>query len=118
MNLDGKFDENDRGLTGKKIYVLTSPVSFSCGNLVPNILKHSNKVTLMGRTSGGGACCVLPMSTAYGSAFNLSGPMCLSFTKNGAFYDIESGAEPEIALMHPASFYDRAGLTEYINTIR
>jgi C-terminal processing protease CtpA/Prc len=118
MNLDGKFDENDRGLTEKRLFCLTTPNSFSCGNLVPCVFKNSQKVTLMGRTSGGGSCVVLPLGTVYGSIFQISGPQRLAFTKNGSFYDIDQGAEPDFPLMFPESFYDRAALTEYINSIR
>ena len=118
MNLDGKFDEADRGLLSKKRFALITPVSFSCGNLVPSVFKNSNEVTLIGRTSGGGSCVVLPLSTAYGTHFRISGPNRLAFTKNGSFYDIDQGAEPDISLMFPESFYDREALTEYINTIK
>ena len=117
-NLDGRFDEGDLGLTEKNIVCLISPCSFSCGNLVPSVLKSSNRVTLMGRTSGGGSCVVLPMSTADGSSFQISGFLRLSFIKNGSFYDIDQGTEPDYPLMRPAAFYDREALTEYINTLK
>lgn len=118
VNLDRKYDEKDRGFLNKKIFCLISPVSFSCGNLVPNVFKNSNQVTLIGRTSGGGSCVVLPMTTAYGTYFQLSGPMRLAFIKNGSFYDIDRGADPDCQLMFPESFYDRKNLTNYINNIR
>ena len=89
INLDGEFDEGDFGLTEKKLFCLISPVSFSSGNLVPNILKNSHDVTLIGQTSGGGSCVVLPMTTAYGTYFLLSGPSRLAYTRNGSFYDID-----------------------------
>ena len=66
MNLDRVFDERDT-IADKNIYCLISPVSFSCGNLVPNVFKQSGKVTLMGRTSGGGSCVVQNLSTAWGT---------------------------------------------------
>ena len=116
-NLDGRFDEEDLGLTEKNIICLTSPNSFSCGNLVPCALKSSNRATLMGRTSGGGSCVVLPLSTADGAAFQISGFLRLAFIKNGSFYDIDQGTEPDYPLMRPAAFYDREALTEYINTL-
>ena len=118
VNLDGKFDKKDRGLTEKKLFCLTSSNSFSCGNFVPCVFKNSEKVTLIGKTSGGGSCVVLPLTTAYGSSFNISGPSRLAFTKNGSFYDIDRGAEPDFSLAFPESFYDRKALTETINEIR
>ena len=81
LNLDGKFDENDKGLTGMNLFCLISPSSFSCGNLVPCVFKNSNDVTLIGRTSAGGSCVILPLTTAYGSFFMTSGPHRLAFMK-------------------------------------
>ncbi len=118
VNLDGKFDENDLGLVGKKRFCLTTINSFSCGNFVPCVFKNSNAVTLIGRTSGGGSCVVLPLTTAYGTLFRISGPSRLAFTKNGSFYDIDQGAEPDFTLAFPESFYDREALNETLNDLK
>ena len=64
-NRDRKFDDSDT-VKDKNLFCLISPVSFSCGNLVPCMFKESGKVTLIGRTSGGGACNVLPSCSAWG----------------------------------------------------
>ena len=61
---------------------------------------------------------VLPLSTADGVSFQISGFLRLAFIKNGSFYDIDQGAEPDYPLMRPASFYDREALTAYINTMK
>ena len=82
-----------------------------------SVFKNSEQVTLLGRTSGGGSCVVLPMSTAYGSLFRISGPNRLAFTKNGSFYDIDQGAEPDCTLAFPETLYDREALTDYINNL-
>ena len=113
-NLDRQFNSMDE-VDDKDIYCLISPLSFSCGNLVPAVFKNSQKVTLLGRTSGGGSCTVQPMSTAWGSMFQISGPGRMSFFKNGSFYNIDQGVEPDIYLSHLSSFYDRETLTKYIN---
>ena len=94
INLDGVFDDKD-SVSDRNLYCLISPVSFSCGNLVPAALKSSQTVTLLGRTSGGGSCVVQPLSTAYGTSFQISGRLRLSFLKNGSFYDIDQGADPD-----------------------
>ena len=52
VNLDGVFNSKDT-IASKNLYCITSPVSFSCGNLVPALLKESGKVTMLGDTSGG-----------------------------------------------------------------
>ena len=48
VNLDREFDEKDT-VADKNLFCLISPVSFSCGNLVPAALKSSQKVTLVGQ---------------------------------------------------------------------
>ena len=118
INLDGVIDEKDKGLLDKNLFCLESPVTFSCGNLVTCAFKQSNRVMLIGRSSGGGACNVYAISTADGSYFQFSGLQQLSFLKNGSFYDIDRGAEPDYPLMKRASFYDRQALTEFINSVR
>ena len=117
LNLDHQYGQEDQGLTTKNVYCLTSPVSFSCGNLVPCVFKNSNQVTIIGRTSGGGSCVVLPMSTACGSGFQISGFTRLAFIKNGAFYDIDQGAVPDFTISKYMFIYDRERLTEYIDSL-
>lgn len=115
-NLDHKFDENDT-VADKNLYCLIGPYSFSCGNLVPNLFKSSNQVTLLGQTSGGGSCSVLPMSTAYGTSFQISSPNRMSYLKNGSYYDTDLGIEPDCYIVKPDNFYDREALTDYINQL-
>ena len=114
VNLDHSFDEHDT-VADKHLYCLISPVSFSCGNLVPAALKSSQKVTLIGRTSGGGSCIVQPATTAYGSVFQFSAPQRMSFMKNGSFYDIDQGVEPDFYIDNIANLYNRQALTDFIN---
>ena len=115
-NRDREFDERDT-VEDKNLFVLTSPFSFSCGNLVPCALKDSGKVTVLGRTSGGGSCVVLDISSAWGTSFQISGTQRLSFIKNGAYYDIDRGADPDFVITSPEKFYDREALTDYINSL-
>ncbi|MBQ3719025.1 MAG: hypothetical protein II893_06520, partial [Methanomicrobium sp.] len=61
------------------------------------------------------SCAVQPLSTAAGTQFQVSGHKRLSFIKNGAFYDIDRGAEPDIYIKDPYFIYDRKALTNYIN---
>ena len=39
----------------------------------------------------------------------------MSFPKNGAFYNIDQGVEPDIYIDKIASFYNRPALTDFIN---
>ena len=114
INMDGVFDEEDC-IADRNLCCLISPVSFSCGNLVPAALKSSQNVTLLGRTSGGGSCAVQPLSTAYGTLFQISGRLRLSFLKNGSFYDIDQGVDPDYYIDDISHYYDRAALTDFIN---
>ncbi|MBO5640114.1 MAG: S41 family peptidase [Oscillospiraceae bacterium] len=114
VNLDHEYDEKDT-VADKNLYCLVSPVSFSCGNLVPAALKASQKVTLIGRTTGGGSCVVQPMSTAYGTLFQISAALRMSFLKNGSFYDIDQGVDPDYYVDHIENLYNRTAMTEFIN---
>src|SRR5574344_9898 len=116
-NFDHTFDSKD-DVTSKQLYCLTSPASFSCGNLVPAVLKESNIVTMLGQTSGGGACSVFPSTLADGSSFQISGYRKLCTLKNGSYYSIDRGVTPDYKLVYPSDFYDRAELTKYINTLK
>ena len=115
-NRDGKFRDDETLANGQlNLYCLISPVSFSCGNLVPNEFKIDPHVTLIGKTSGGGSCSVMPLSTAGGALFQISGYRRMSAFKNGSFYDIDRGAEPDVYIDRIAEYYDRESLTERIN---
>lgn len=116
-NRDHKFDENDT-LKGKRLFCLVSPCSFSCGNLVPSLFRESEKVTLLGKTSGGGACVVQFLSSAWGTNFRISGPQRLCYMKNGSYYDIDQGARPDHSIEDPNFYYDRANLVTYINNLK
>ena len=116
-NLDHVFDEKDT-VSDLNLYCLISPVSFSCGNLVPCMLKASGKVVLVGRQTGGGSCVVHPVTTASGSFFQISGYKHISSMKNGSFYDADQGVEPDVVLTRVESFYDREALTELLNSLK
>lgn len=116
INLDHVCDREDtlagRGLN---LYCLISPQSFSCGNLVPWCFKEDGSVTLLGKVSGGGACLVQPMNTAWGTSYQISGSSRLAFVKNGSYYDVDRGVEPDHIIDSYDHFFDRAALTEYIH---
>ncbi len=116
VNLDGKFDERDT-VSDKNLYCLISPESFSCGNLLPWVFKTSGRVTLIGDTSGGGACAVKTMTTMWGTSYRTSGPKRISFVKNGSYYDVDRGIDPDIHLTRKWSYYDREALTRLIQRL-
>jgi C-terminal processing protease CtpA/Prc len=117
VNMDGIFDEND-SIADKNIYCLISPVSFSCGNLVPALLQASGNATIIGKTSSGGGCAVSQGVTADGTIFCISSAYQISTVKNGTYYSVDKGINPDIVLTKDESFYDREGLTEFINGLK
>lgn len=117
VNLDGVFDAKD-SISDKNLYCIVSPVSFSCGNLVPALLKESGKVTIIGDTSGGGTCVVQFSSAADGSIFTISGSKRFSVVANGAYYTVDRGVEPHVHLGKFESYFNREALTDFINNLK
>ena len=115
-NRDRAFDASDT-VSDKNLFCLCSPSSFSSANLVTCMFKESGMVTLLGRTSGGGACIAENISSAWGTSFRISGPHRISFIKNGSLYDVDRGADPDFVLTTPEKYYDRQALTDYINSL-
>lgn len=117
VNLDHQLDDSDT-ITHLNLFCLTSPHAFSCGNLVPWAFKADGRVTLIGKVTGGGACALIPMTTAWGTTFTISSPMLISFVKNGAYYSVDQGAEPDFFIRDFDKFYDRNALTEIIHGLQ
>ena len=95
-NFDGVFDEADKDVHyDLNFAVLTSGMSFSCGNLFPSILKTAG-VPVMGTTSGGGACAIQAMCTADGFCFQISSFRARLNTLGGE--NIDSGITPDLPI--------------------
>jgi len=95
-NFNGVFDEADKDVHyDLNFAVLTSGMSFSCGNLFPSILKDAG-VPVMGTTSGGGACAIQAMCTADGFCFQISSFRARLNTLGGE--NIDAGVTPDIPI--------------------
>ncbi len=95
-NLDGKFDEKDKDVKlTMNIGVLISTHSFSCGNLLPALLKDYG-ICLLGKKSGGGSCAVLYSPSADGFAYRYSTHRIRLNNLKGE--NIEEGIEPDYPL--------------------
>ena len=95
-NFNGKFDKADKDVHyDLNFAVLTSPMSFSCGNLFPSILKDAG-IPVMGATSGGGACAIQAMCTADGFCFQISSFRARLNTLDGD--NIDGGVTPDIPI--------------------
>lgn len=99
LDLNGKFD--DKGLLelGYNVVLLTSDISFSCGNAFPVFIQDNNpEVKIFGKPSAGGTCCVVPCVTATGTTFMISSTMVLLSQENGTYTHNENGCDVDIEL--------------------
>ncbi|MCR5046399.1 MAG: hypothetical protein K6A42_07455 [Treponema sp.] len=119
VDLDGAITSKDF-LASKplNIYCLTSYGTFSCGNLMASCLKESKAAKLIGRKSSGGACAVQACITPDGTAFTFSGNYKFSAVRNGKYYTIDAGVQPDYPIEDSEKLYDRAWLTDYINKLK
>lgn len=109
-NYDGQYDENDYPGVNYDIYCLVSNVSFSCGNLFPFILQENKAASIVGETTGGGSCAVMPMISPEGDSFQISGMYeDGTLTSDNAFVSSDSGIHPDITIS-PTNFYTDATL--------
>lgn len=120
-NLDGVFDEKDDSVnySDLRFAVLTSKMSFSCGNLFPSKL-HDDGILIIGEQSGGGGCAVEMSVTAEGVDWQLSS--WLGRIVNAAGEEIDSGVPVDVDLLERAPstdeyscFYDIDLLSEIMN---
>lgn len=105
----GKFAGREKSYEGEyDFYVLTSYVSFSCGNLFPTVVKRNGSAKVIGQRSGGGACMVQYGRTPDGQYFQISGLKRLSLTTGKESND--AGIEPDISIYDTSYYYDMAKL--------
>ncbi|MBR1927024.1 MAG: hypothetical protein IJ840_04650 [Bacteroidales bacterium] len=95
-NFDGVFDEKDKDVKyNLNFAVLSSDVSFSCGNLFPSMLKDAG-IPVVGEISGGGSCAIQAMCTADGFCFQISSFRSRLNTLDGT--NIDGGVAPTIPI--------------------
>ena len=117
VNLDGKYDEKDDTLEGYNKFILTSKGSYSCANALPCLAQNSNKVKVIGQTSGGGTCQVFPLTTTDGTIFNISGGAVLCTETNSHYEDIDAGATPDYAIADLSKIWDRSYTTKVVQSM-
>ena len=116
-NFNGAFDAADEDVHyDLNFAVLTSNMSFSCGNLFPSMLKEAG-IPVIGETSGGGACAIQAMCTADGYCFQISSFRGRLNTLDGK--NIDSGITPDYpiavgeAINVPVSESDTLSVKDY-----
>ena len=113
-NLDGKFDEKDAEVKfNLNFALLVSPFSFSCGNLLPALLKDYG-IPLIGKQTGGGSCCVLYSPSADGFGYRYSSHRSRLTNTKGE--DIDDGITPTFPLESTDDFFDIPKLTQLVES--
>lgn len=97
LDLDGVFDTKGLVDLGYNVSILTTEVSFSCGNAFPVFAKETEPgITIIGSNSGGGTCVISPAVTATGSTLVISSSTQLVKERNGKYVNIEEGCPVDI----------------------
>ena len=113
-NLDGMFDERDDEMTYHLNFaLLVSSYSFSCGNMLPAMLKDYG-IPLIGQQTGGGSCGVLFNPTAEGFGYRYSTHKSRLINTKGE--NIDKGIVPTYTLETPEDFYDIQKVTQLIES--
>lgn len=95
-NLDGKFDEKDlQKQYGFNFGIITTTAAYSCGNLVPVLLKESG-VVIIGEKTGGGAHTMTAEALGDGFIFHISSTNTMT---DSEWKTVETGAEPDYVLV-------------------
>lgn len=96
-NFDGVFDETDNAPRHPQlnIAIMTSNYAYSCGNLLPSLMKDYGFL-IIGEKTSGGSCSIQKMSTAEGVCYQMSSARMR--IRNMAGENIDGGVEPHIAL--------------------
>ena len=95
-------------------FLMTSNFSFSCGNAFPTFVKAGNMATIIGETSGGGACAVGAIATASGTVLRSSSIFQMGYFVNNEFVLNENGIEPDYSFSRN-NFYNDAAINSFVN---
>lgn len=119
-NLDHVIDEKDYLISNGdfELYCLTSGYSFSCANFLPNLLStQSDKIKIIGKQSGGGACAILPCTNIFGSVYSISSLMAIQMeSEDGTYISSDSGVPVDYEIDERV-FYDLGQLNQRLKRI-
>ena len=118
-NLDGKFDEKDlQKQYDFKFGIITTTAAYSCGNLVPVLLKEHG-VVIIGETTGGGSHPMEAGALPDGFLYHLSSTNDMA---DSTWKSVETGAKPDYVLVDSFSdnpdysvLYDIDKISELMN---
>ena len=99
-NFDGKYDALDQDVHyDLNFCIITSPISFSCGNLYPSLCKDAG-LLIAGQKSGGGSCAVGAHRTADGFYYQISAARARLSDAN--WQNINGGITPHVEIAYDA----------------
>lgn len=114
-NFDGQFNELDKEVKyDLNFAVLTSSISFSCGNLFPSLMKDMG-FPIIGEKSGGGSCAIQNHATPEGLQYQISSARARLTDKQ--WKNIDEGVEPTHVLDTSEGyldFYNLATISEIV----
>lgn len=115
-NFDGTFDDSDNDVEYDFNFgVLTSHLSFSCGNLLPSLM-HDLGMAVLGERSGGGTCAVELHATPDGFVYQFSSG--LGRLVNAQGQPVDDGVPVDAVLTDGEDyslFYDLDALSQAMN---
>lgn len=117
VNGDGQYSD-DETFGGKyNFYLLTSSMSFSCGNAFPFLMRKQGFAKVVGANSGGGECTVDSSFLPSGHGFVFSSMNHIGYVARSStvFFGDEGGSGVDIPLAYE-SFYDLAALRQAIHS--
>lgn len=115
-NGDGQYDTKDVYGDDFEISILTSLMSFSCGNLFPCVSQKYLGTKILGVKSGGGECAVGSFGLPSGRGFKISSKTRLVYSDSQGknVEGVENGAIPDVPFDY-SLFYDVDALETAIN---
>lgn len=98
-NQDTKYDKDDVFGDDFEFSIITSPSSFSCGNLFPIFAQRHFNATIIGQTSGGGECSVGSFFLPSGKEIkHSSNEIICDYIDEKVVRGVELGATPDIVI--------------------
>ena len=118
LNGDGVFGGKDDTYKGKyQFYVLTSPLSFSCGNALPGLAKANRCATIIGARSAGGGAMVDQVATASGFTYCSSSRLVFTtIDQKGDAVENDGGIPVDVDIPIDI-FYNRELINERLNKL-
>lgn len=115
-NFDGVFDDRDAAVRYDfRFGALTSRYAFSCGNLLPALMRDQG-MAVLGETSGGGTCAVEKHAAPEGFVYQFSSAMGRLINARGE--TIDDGVPVDVVLTDGrdySAFYDLDALSRAMN---